>query len=253
MNPFFIIYVFISFCIHIDAYLSIQQLKYIQNILIHPNSSPEIILQTKQILAEHYIPWALKQYNVFRIIHSKKLKNIKNQDLRQYAIYGLLESIHKYNGKTPLPRYAKKYVLGRLHQGITILTPMKPQSHSDRMAGIQKVPIQFVSYDNRWIFDISKECSQNINPNVEKYSKGENRISIYNSHTYLEKTKEMEKIKRVVDTLDYDSRRLFYYRYDKEILQELRTTTEVSKIMGFSNETYRRKMNKILEQIRNSK
>ena len=34
---------------------------------------------------------------------------------------------------------------------------------------------------------------------------------------------------------------------DKEKLHELRTILEVSKIMGFSNETYRRKMNKIFE------
>ena len=195
MNFFLQIYVYISFSffININAYLSIQQLKYIRNILIHPDSSPEIIFKTKQILVKHYIPWTFKQYNIFRIIHSKELKNIKNQDLRQYAIYGLLESINKYNGQTPLHKYAQKYVLGRLHQGITILTPMKPQSHSQRMAGIKKIPVQFVSYENEWIFDLSKECSLNVNSNIDKHlgiSREKNKISVYDSQICFEKSQE---------------------------------------------------------------
>jgi hypothetical protein len=45
-------------------------------------------------------------------------------------------------------------------------------------------------------------------------------------------------------------KRMFYYRYSKYTLEEIRTIDYVSKLMDYSSETYRKHMNKLLKKIR---
>jgi hypothetical protein len=62
--------------------------------------------------------------------------------------------------------------------------------------------------------------------------------------------KNMIRINNIVKQLTPYENKLFYYRYSKDTLREIRTVVAVAELMCCSTETYRKKMNKIIEIIR---
>jgi len=226
----------------IKSYLSYSQKRIIQNIIQNKDISPEIKNKTKEIIAINYIPWALSQYNKFVNKNRSYLykKHIPLNDLRQYAIIGILKAVKKYNGSVDFTVYAEKYVLGTLHQGVTDLLPLRPISHSLRMNG-KYVPSISFAHENTWMFDKlykSKSCDT-----TDIIMKSEDK--------YISCKIEIERINNIVKQLSPYDQQMFYYRYSKDTLHEIRTVSTVSELMCCSTETYRKKMNKIIEKIRN--
>jgi RNA polymerase sigma factor (sigma-70 family) len=213
----------------------------IQNIIQNKDISPEIKNKTKEIIATHYTPWALSQYNKFVNRNRSYLykKHIPLNDLRQYAIVGILKALEKYNGSVDFTIYAEKYVLGTLHQGVTDLIPLRPISHSLRMNGKDAPSITF-AHENTWMFDKLYKSKSRYDTN----------IILRSEEKYISRKNEIERINAIVKQFTPYEQQLFYYRYSKDTLHEIRTVTNVAELMCCSTETYRKKMNKIIEKIR---
>jgi RNA polymerase sigma factor (sigma-70 family) len=224
------------------AFLSYSQKRMITNIIQNEDVPIEIKNKTKEIIAINYIPWALSQYNKFVNKNRSYLhkKHIPLNDLRQYAIIGILKAVEKYNCSVDFTVYAEKYVLGTLHQGVTDLLPLRPISHSLRMNG-KDVPTISFAHENTWMFDkLYKSKSRDTTDIIMK-----------SEDKYISRKIEIERINNIVKQLTPYENKLFYYRYSKDTLREIRTVANVAELMCCSTETYRKKMNKIIEKIRN--
>jgi RNA polymerase sigma factor (sigma-70 family) len=223
------------------AFLSYSQKKLIQNIIQDKDVPIEIKNKTKEIIAINYIPWALSQYNKFVNKNRSFLykKHIPLNDLRQYSIIGILKALEKYNCSVDFTVYAEKYVLGTLHQGVTDLIPLRPISHSLRMNG-KYIPTITFAHENTWMFD--KLYTPKNHDTTDIILKSEDK--------HISRKIEIEKINNIVKQFTTYEQKMFYYRHSKDTLHEIRTVAHVAELMCCSNETYRKKMNKIIEKIR---
>ena len=210
------------------AYLYPQQIIMIQNILKDPNSSPEIILKTRECLAYHYIPLALSEFNDFTKRNNKYIRNVNKHDLRQYAILGLCDAAKSYDGSTSFYYFSKKHIIGSLHKGLTLLEPLKPQTTKQRLNGVKKPTIVWGNLNEEWVYSLNNDHEK------------------YNNELYLEK---IENVKKIVDEMEPFQKRLFYYRYCSETLREIRSVNRVSELMSISDETFWKKMKVIMEKI----
>lgn len=80
----------------------------------------------------------------------------------------------------------------------------------------------------------------------KKYSANMDKVS----STLSSNNDKTQHIKDAVSAMDAEYRKLFYLRYDFTTLAKKHSVAEICKIMGFSEETYRKRMNTILEYIR---
>jgi RNA polymerase sigma factor (sigma-70 family) len=238
------IIIFLSSIIFIsNAYLTPLQKKLIKNIIQNKDTPLEIKSKTKEIIALNYIPWALSQYNIFVNKNRSYLykSHIPLNDLRQYAILGMIKALDRYNASVDFTTYANKYVLGSLQQGVTELIPLKPISHSLRM-NRKDVPSITFAHENTWMFDKLYKSKDNDNDNdADKILKTEDK--------YICRKYEIERINNIVRKQPQFEQRMFYYRYAEDTLKEIRTIGAVSNLMSCSDETYRKKMNKIMKKI----
>jgi hypothetical protein len=255
---FFLFYIAIT-----HAYLTGQQKQYIKNIIQNPHVPTEIKNKTKQIIAVHYVPWVLSEYNTFIGKHHKYL--YKNQillnDLRQYAFLGMIKALVNYDSSVDFTIYAKTFVLGSLHQGVTKLLPLHPISHRNRLKGAKLPPITFTN-ENIWMFDKIKPLKKTTNDKNHKgngydggngYDEGEDDILLSCNNIiqpYISRKQEIDKIKKIVAREPPHIIRMFYYRYSKYTLEEIRTIETVSSLMDYSSETYRKHMNKLMKKIK---
>ena len=257
---------FLCDIIILNAYLTLHQKQFIKNIIQSPNVPAEIKNKTKKIIAVHYLPWTLAEYNKFVSKHYKYL--YKNQillnDLRQYAILGMTKALVNYNSSVDFTLYAKKYVLGSLHHGVTKLLPLHPVSHKNRLKGMKLPPITFTN-ENTWMFDKIKPYNgKNFTPlknSIQTTDEFSNKLPVTdddiilvrndNTNPYISRKKEIDKIKYIVAQEPPHIRRMFYYRYSKYTLEEIRTIDTVSELMGFTSETYRKTMNKLMKKLKN--
>lgn len=238
---FFTIVIFLYYIILSNAFLTHSQKKIIKNIIQNNNVPIEIKNKTKEIIAISYTPWALSQYKIFVKKNRSYLhkKHIPLNDLKQYAIMGMIKALERYNSSVDFTVYAEKYVVGTLHKGVTELIPLRPISHSMRMNG-KKTPSITFTHENTWMFD---KLYKSQNDDSDKILKTEDK--------YISCKNEIERINNIVKQLTPYEQRIFYYRYSKDTLKEIRTIATVSDLMCFSTETYRKKMNIIMQKISN--
>ena len=150
---------------------------------------------------------------------------------------GMIKALERYNSSVDFTVYAEKYVLGTLHKGVTELIPLRPISHSMRMNGKETPSITF-THKNTWMFD---KLYKSQNHESDKILKTEDK--------YISCKNQIERINNVVKQMTPYEQRIFYYRYSKDTLKEIRTIATVSELMCFSTETYRKKMNSIIRKI----
>lgn len=225
-----------------SSYLSIPQIRVVQAIIKHPDSPSSIRQKAKQILCKSYLPWAYKQGHNFIRQHSDKVDRIvKPHSLITYAMIGYLKGIENYNGLVPFHLYAKYYIQGSMYRGLTDLTPLKPYKHGeyyeyrDRMKKGTADPNwrsnRLVPYENYWTFD---------------------KISVYGQESIrqIENRSYIEQICAIIDQMDAPLRRMFYLRYDYTTLMVKTPIDDICQLMGFSHETYRKRMNRIIKQLR---
>lgn len=209
------------------AYLNIEQMTFVKSIIRNPDVPTDVITKTRECLAYNFIPFTLNEFRAFTTRNRRYMKNIHYNDLRQYAIMGLCDASKKYNGTGSFFSYSKKYILGSLHTGLTILEPLKPQTTYGRLNGIKKPTIIFSN--NEWLHSLNKDFIE------EKQ---------------LFSIEKMEQIKNIVDRLTPFEKRLFYYRYCENTLKEIRSISHVSALMVITESCYRKRMFTIMEKIR---
>lgn len=233
--------VLFAFCIfEVDGFLTRPQKIYVQNIIQNPAASQEMKNKSKEVIALSYIPWALSRYNQFVVKNRSYLykKHVPLNDLRQYAILGMINALQRYNGSVDFPIYAEKFVLGTLHQGVTDLIPLRPISHTMRMKK-QIAPTITFAHENTWLFDKLRK------PKDSEYQK-----ILITEDSYISRKEAIDKINNIVKQETPYKQRMFYYRYCEDTLKEIRTIGTVSTLMCCSAETFRKKMNEIMEKIR---
>jgi RNA polymerase sigma factor (sigma-70 family) len=177
----------------------------------------------KQIVFTHYLPWVRKEYTQFCETNEAVLgyfhfntigqKHRKRVDLYKSACLGFSKALKNFNGNSStLTRYAVPYIQRELYNEITIATE---QSRRREYIENRLMPV------------------------------GKNRISFLHHKTnyekYIEKNIDNRELVDVIDNLPYQERALLNYRYDIPAMKKIRSVTEVSKLMNFSVETYRKK------------
>lgn len=227
----------------VNSYLNPQQMVYIKNIIINPNTPPDILCKTRKILIKHYYKWALKVLKNFKNNNKSLFKHVMMCDMEQCAVRGLVKSVYSYNGKGRLDKYAEKYVLDSILEGINVMNPVLYISKYNWSKNKNKIPkTTLVSFDNYWLFD-----SENL-----KKNKNENdKLIIYEiENKKVERNELIKKIKKMIEEIHPQYKIMFYYRYDKNTLEPIRTVNDVSKLMSISDETYRKKMNVVNNYIK---
>jgi DNA-directed RNA polymerase specialized sigma24 family protein len=213
------------------AYLDTKQISYVRNILTHPHTSEYMRNQTQEVLFDAYKPWLHKQVRFFREKHHAS--NRVCDDLYHYAALGLLQSIQKFDGKSSLVKYAEKYVDGQLRLGLLEMTPMKPLNHYQTYIKHYKIlKPGLVSYENYWVFD--KEWTRRQNAHCE---------SKYRD--------EVETIIKIVLSMPSKYSTVFFSRYDYvDLSKKDRTVASICSELGFSTETYRKRMRTVKQFIK---
>lgn len=208
------------------AYLDNKQISYVRNILTHPHTPEYMRNQTQQVLFNAYRPWLHKQVRSFRETHY--ITNRRRDDLYHYAALGLLQAIQKFDGKSSLVKYAEKHVDGQLRLGLLEMTPMKPLNHYQTYIKHYKIlKPGLVSYENYWVFD--KEWNRRRNANCDS-----------------KHDKEIEEIINIVLTMPSKYSTVFFSRYDSvDLSKNNRTVASICSELGFSHETYRKRMSTV--------
>jgi len=222
------------------GYLSTVQVHLIQSIISNSETPPIILKKTKQILYRHYYPWALKETKDFLTIHKKAVRSVvKPHSMQLYAMHGFSKAISNYNGSSPFHIYAKPYIFGELYKGLTESTLLKPYSHSQIMSQKNLSIIgmknrrSLISYENYWTFD---------------------KLLRYSNHgfTKIDDSTRLEDIHDLVDSMGLENRHIFYLRYHYYDLTIRYPVRKICELLCISPETYRKRMNYVLEQIRNN-
>jgi len=213
------------------AYLDHQQISYVRAILTHPHTPEYMRNETQQVLFNAYKPWLHKQVRTFRESHYAS--NRARDDLYHYAALGLLQAIQKFDGTSSLVKYAEKHVDGQLRLGLLEMTPMKPLNHYQTYIKHYKIlKPGLVSYENYWVFD--KEWNRRRNANCE---------SKYRD--------EVETILKIVLSMPSKYSTVFFSRYDSvDLSKKDRTVASICSELGFSTETYRKRMRTVKNFIK---
>jgi len=201
-----------------------MQLNLIKTILQNKQTPEYMAFESRKILAKHYIPFAFKEFRNFTVRNKKYIENVSLHDLRQYALLGLCRASTTYDGRTSFANYSKKFILGFLHQGVTVLEPLSPRTKEERLSG-KKLPVII------WETNVV-----DWHPDLRKSS-----TNIYSN--------EIEYIKNVINKQTPFEKQMFYYRYSSETLKKIRKISEVSQLLSISDETFRKKMNTLLKKI----
>jgi hypothetical protein len=114
-----------------------------------------------------------------------------------------------------------------MYAGMNELSILKPISLYHARKGNRCLTPKLVSCDDYWMFD--------------KLVKNENNINT---------RKTPDDIREIIRCAPSDYRRLFWLRYDPTSLDVIRDISAICEIEGYSYETYRKKMNDVLEYIR---
>ena len=221
--------------------LNNNQLNWIRIILTNSETPHHIRIKTQKIVATKYYYWTLKQVSTFRKESWKYRKNVNTimeKEMFQYALTGLMKSICRYNGSGYFHKFAEKYVRGELLWGVTERLPLQPMKHgqlfSKNSSQNKMIPVSMVFVEEDWKYDKWKK-------------KGEQEVIEYyvsnHSKKRVEKSVLIQKILDILEDVVPEEKRMFFYRYDKTTLEPIRTVYYVCKLMSFSEETYRKKMN----------
>ena len=222
----------ISLSLKNNIYLSKNQWIKIKSLIINKKTNYFIRNNINNIIFRHYEMWALKKARLFKKFHKHKCQNFKLDELELYSRVGLHKATIKYNGNSSFIKYAEKYILGELYNGLTNLHSLTifPKSYRRKNIINKKIMIpnvnpnmntQFVSFDNYWIFD--KYYNHNENNNL-------NDIIIYDEKIVL--------INFINSKLDTFSKRVFFYKYDIDF-NSIRSNKIVAELMCCSEEKVR--------------
>jgi len=213
---------------------------------MNPNSPLRIRKKTQEILFTEYYPWLKKRVRSFLENNKKQYNRIMEIELYQHAIKGFLEAIYRFDGHSSLVKYASKYVDGQIYIGFVELTPLKPISRYQKYVKKRKIlKPTILSYDNYWLFDKFKQYEDKKKEIISKNG------YIYSNETcFVKENSHISHIRSAVLDLLPEQQKLFFMRYDFETLRPIKSVYQICRMMQYSDETYRTKMNIIKKFIR---
>ena len=226
---FLILFIFLAACYSIR--LTDNQLKKIQFILKHPDLTPEVKKKVHNILIKSHNKWLHKKVHTFA--GKNKFSSEFKKELYEAAKVGLLKSLKKYNGKTPLHVYADKYIFYEFTKSITNQMPLGYLNHYERY--IKKVNITKPTFIGDSNIDKTHENKKITGPILCMTRYGD----------VVNVLEARDNITNLISKLPYEERELFYYKYHKGSLQVRNKAKDVYKLANISHETYRQKMKKI--------
>jgi RNA polymerase sigma factor (sigma-70 family) len=234
----FLILLFIPFTI---SFLTLYKWNIIKNIITHNETSSIMKNNAKKIIFIEYYNWTKKQTYIFIKNNPLLVKKIKFHELNMYALSGLLKAIDKYdyNYTSKFSNYALLYIKSDLYKGISDLKPMKLLPHKYRVNKNWKINntlfykktmknIKFVGFDE-WILENNA------------YDKSNNNYNIKNN--------KINEINNIISTLNPNLKRIFYYRYDKNMNIKFKIK-KISELMCVSTETIRKSLNIIKKELK---
>ena len=217
-----------------NAFLSVYQKNIIRKILLHSNSSIHLKNKSKQILYQEYKPWLKNYVYKFKQNYYPIVKEFVNEDeLYFYAIKGYLKSLKNYNGSSMFNSYSEHYVKAELFNGLTDLTPMKPQKrYQTNKFYLNKKNMTKQYFTTKFIGD----------DEYLLYSNKENSVSLLENDIHI--------LRNIINELPPYYKRLFYLRYDYITLKKKYTLRKIKTLMCIDHETYRQSMIYINEHIK---
>jgi len=227
LNIFFYFVMLVIYSNVVYGYLNTIQLQYVQKIIQSNNVPEHIKIATQQVLVEHYTPFVKKMHRTFIETNGKTMSPQYKQELYHYAMLGFLDSLKTYDGRTSLHKYAEKFIHGKLCRGMNEMSILKSVPFHKVKDGVRTLKPQLIPYDEYWKFE-----------------------DIQLQRLMETTTITSSDILEILATSPSGYMRLFYRRYDYHSLKVIRKIADICEFEGFSEETYRIKMNEILEYIR---
>lgn len=221
----------------ISCYLTHFQKITIQKILSNTETPIIVKQKVKRIVFFHYLPWLKKEHRNFchnngslmafldfNSIHKKTFSYDKKEELYQYMLIGFLKALKNFNGNfNTLTRYVDPFLKNEIYKGIKIST--KQNKYREFMES-----------------------------NVDDY-KRKKELQILKDSIFLQNDIKMQHIHKILYNpviITDEERKLMFHRYHLINLKKKATIKQVCDIMHFSEETYRKRHNKIIYKIANS-
>jgi len=217
----------------------------INGFIQHPQLQIEQREKINRILFTHYKKYAINKAYEFKKRHHYKCKNIDIHDLILSSQVGLFKAIQKYNGKHSFIHYSEFYIKGELlkilsrqfaSSGITVSLRMKNKN--------KLTAAELAEYKEQMrLFYQKSFCSLYTLKADDFYDKAENSSDNEMLSAIIEREKLAEKWAEI-GKRDSFSKRVAYLAYDFE-LNKVRTNKQVSELMMCSQETIRKKLQRI--------
>lgn len=229
-------YVLLLTCIYYSVcyYLTSLQLKYIHNILSHPDIGESKKNTVKKILVSKYSWWAIRQSQNFQKHYNIHPSYVKCSEMNQAALIGLVRSMKYYNGSVSVTTFSRFHIRDELFRCFT-------SSHG------------FGRYKHYHIM-IKKEKPKKTEK-VEPY--GHNHMFIENTkfgyETSTEHRRNEELIVEALDQIPAFDKRVFLLRYHLYPLKKRYTVKKVAILMDRSSTTIRTSLDKTINHIKNQK
>lgn len=201
-----------------NKYLTKQEWKYIiENRLLQ-----NVVIKKKinEIVYEKYKKLCYYKVCKFKRLHKYKCKDIKTDELFICAITGLCKSIKNYNGNVELIYYANKYILSELYSVMT---------KKQQMRNAKSLSSQYNEHNNH------HENNDKINEYQHLLESKNNEYTkkMYETQKYVDYWKIINNINNKT------TKKIAKYKYNF-CFTEIRSNTDISKLMGCSEETIRK-------------
>ena len=226
--------------------LNKEQIQLIKKIIKNKSTTNEMREKINYILYNYYKPFAIKKSLSFKYFHKNKCNNIHISELINYSYEGLYKAIIKYNGNSDFIKFINIFIHGNLYRCMT---------------ESQTFNILPKSYRRRKNYSRLLEK----NNNVKKYNQNNIKINLVGHKTWILENNlsksyisnidniiDLEFYKNIWQKIDnYDCiKTVFYYKYDF-YLKKIRTNKEISKMLNCSEETVRRRIDKVKQNLIN--
>jgi RNA polymerase sigma factor (sigma-70 family) len=248
-----IIYIFLLFNVSVINTLYLNKIQQTAIIDLIKNNKLSIIEREKinNILFEAYKDCAHKKASFFKHLHKYKCRNININDLISASEVGLMKATIDYNGNSSFYYYSSLHIKNELLNTLT---------EHNSISGISKTTLRKGFSQKTPKFSLNKYYLMQNKLNVIYESITNpmflNTISMLNRNNVLDDIIQKEEHEQlwndVLSNLPTPlMREIFKLKYDKEF-KIIRSTKEISKIIGYSQNHIILNIRKIKEII-NSK
>lgn len=218
---FFLFFIGTTSCVNLNK-VSQQRIKHI---IQHPGTTPEMREKINDVLFNSYKGWAETKALHFKRLHKHKCHNIKNDDMKSHALFGLYQGIQRYNGNSTFITYIDFYIKHQLQQGMTKLMPInalpktflkkkKTVEENNKLYNIYLKPI-YIGFDN---YLMENTVYNSIYSNENKWLNNEDDVMF------------QMKIWQEIRKLPPLQMRIMYYKYSNDF-EMIRTNRAVAEII----------------------